>query len=424
MRIVILGSSFAGAYCAQALEKTLRGLEVEVLLVDRNNYFIFYPLLIEAGTGSLEPRHAVVSIRSFLRTAVFRMGEVLGFDLEHKIVRCRFAGLPEEQRVSYDHLVIALGSVTNLPPVPGLREYGYEVKSLADAVALRDRAIRMLERADAIDDPARRRHLLHFVVVGANFTGIEVAGEFQMFLRQASRSYRRIDADECRVTLVELSNRVLGALDAELGEYAAEHLRRRGVDIRLGTTVARVEQDHVMLQDGERLDASTLIWCAGIAPAPVLAESGLPRDERGYVRCARDLRVEGHDDVWAVGDCAVNPDREGKPYPATAQHAVRQGVHLAGNLARVLRGREALPCDLVDLGSLAALGCRTGVAKVFGIKLAGFPAWFLWRTVYLYKMPGWPRRIRIALDWTMDLFFRRDYVQLGVHRAAMDRTVE
>lgn len=422
-RIVILGGGFAGSYTAQALERRLRGKDVEIVLIDRNNYFIFYPLLVEAGTGSLEPRHAVVSIRSFLNTTVFRMADALGVDPQRREVRYQVAGAAAPATLRYDQLVLALGSVTNLPPVPGLREHGLEMKSLADAVALRDRAIRLLELADTCADADARRALLQFVVVGGNFTGVEVAGEFHVFLRHACRAYRNISPRECNVTLVELSDRILSALDPDLGDYALQQLRKRGINVLLRESVAEVHADKVVLRGGETIATRAVIWCAGIAPPPLLAAvPDLPLDERGYVLCERDLRVKGFDTLWALGDCAVNPDKQGRPYPATAQHAVRQAAVLAGNLARLLSGRPTVPCDIISYGSLVALGCRTGVAKVMGVKISGFTAWWLWRTVYLLKMPGWARKLRVALDWTMDLLFKRDFVQLGVHRA-LDRGV-
>jgi NADH:ubiquinone reductase (H+-translocating) len=213
---------------------------------------------------------------------------------------------------------------------------------------------------------------------------------------------------------VELDRRILPALDEELADYAARQMRRRGMRIELETSVQLVETGRALLSDGRELQSETVIWCAGIAPPPLLQELSLPVDARGYLECERDLRVRGFDDLWAIGDSAANPGPDGVPYPATAQHAVQQGRHAARNIVRVLRGRSARPCDIRSRGALAALGCRTAVAKVFGFKLSGFPAWFLWRTVYLLKMPGWSRRLRVALDWTMDLLFPQDTVQLGL----------
>jgi len=415
-RVVILGGGFAGAFCAQALERVGGGRDVDVSLVDRNNYFVFTPLLVEAGTGALEPRHAVVPLRDFLTTTTLRTGEILAVDLVGRSVRYRVIGSRREVELPWDHLVVALGSVTRLPAVPGLAEHGLEVKSMRDAVALRDRAIQLLEQADATPDAAARRALLNFVVVGANFSGVEVAGELHAFLHEAVRYYRDVDADDLRVTLVEIAPRILPAIDADLAAYAAAKLRSRGLSLLLETSVAAVAADHVVLSSGERLDTHSVVWCAGIAPNPLARALGLPCDERGWILTESDLRVRGMSNVWAIGDCAVNPDPRGGAYPETAQHAVRQAAHLARNIARALQGRPTLPCVIHSPGSLLAIGRRRAVAKVLGVKLAGFPAWFLWRSVYLLKMPGWGRRLRVALDWAVDLFFRRQIVQLGIHR--------
>jgi NADH dehydrogenase len=415
-RVVIVGGGFGGAYCAQALERVSRAGLVDATLLDRHNYFVFYPLLVEAGTGSLEPRHVVVPIRSFLKTTAFRMGDVTGADFERREVSFLTSVTRERARLSYDHLVLAPGSVTHLPRVPGLREHGCEMKSLADAVAVRDRAVALLEAAAAENDAARRKALLHFVIVGSSFTGVEVAGEYEMFLRRATCRYANLSRHDYQITLVEIADRILPALDADLADYARRHLERRGVHIRLNSSVEEIRKTDVVLRDGEVIPARTVIWTAGIAPSPLLEKLDLPRDDRGYVLCEPDLRVRGFDNVWALGDSAVNPDAEGKPYPATAQHAVRQGAHLANNLARVLCGDPPQALDFRPAGELVALGCRSGVAKIFGVKLAGFPAWWMYRTVYLLKMPGLSRKARVALDWTFDLVFAPDVVQLGVHR--------
>lgn len=420
-RVVILGGGFGGAYCAQALERRL-GKDVEVLVIDRNDYFVFYPLLIEAGTGGVEPRHAVVSIRSFTREAAFRLGTVESVDPERGAVAYRVPGDEEPRTLPYDHLVVSLGSVTRLPDVPGLREHGLELKTLGDAVALRDRAIEHLEIADASEDAERRRSLLHFVVVGGNFTGVEVAGELLAFLRRAARRYPRVSTDECRVTLVELTERILRGLDEDLGAYALRQLRKRGIDVRLETTVTSVGRDEVELSDSRRLRSRTLIWCAGIQPSPALVDMPFAKDDLGYLLCERDLRLQGFETIWGIGDCAVNRDADGNPYPPTAQHATRAGVHLARNIERAIRGQPLEPFDYSGLGSLASLGCRTAVAKVLGIKLSGFVAWFLWRTIYLLKMPGWSRKLRVASDWTLELLFGRDSVRLGLTGKAGPRS--
>lgn len=415
-RVVILGGGFAGAFCAQAIERTARGRVLDVVLIDRNNYFVFTPLLVEAGTGAIEPRHAVVPLRDFLAATTLRTAEVKGVDLGARTVTYRVGGDDTDTALPWDHLVVALGSVTRLPAVPGLDRHGFELRSMRDAVALRDRAIQLLEQADATANATARRALLHFVVVGANFSGVEIAGELLAFLHEAASRYRNVEQGDVQVTLVEVAPRILPAIDAELAAYAAAKLRARGMAIRLEATITALSPDHAVLTGGERLDTHTVIWCAGIAPNPLVASLGLPCDERGWILAEPDLRVRGRADVWAIGDCAVNPDPRGGVYPETAQHAVRQAIHLARNIARTLRGEAPLPCVIHSPGSLVALGCRTAVARLFGFRLAGFAAWFLWRTVYLLKMPGWGRRIRVALDWSLALVFRRPIVQLGIHR--------
>jgi NADH dehydrogenase len=415
-RLVILGGGFAGAYCAQALCKRLDSARADVFLIDRHNFFVFYPLLVEAGTGSLEPRHAVVSVRDFVRQGTFRMAEIMEVDTAGQTVTVRGPDSEVADKLSYEQLVLAIGSVTRFPNVPGLREFGFPMKELTDAVTLRDRAISMLEKADATEDPNLRKTLLHLVVVGGNFTGVEVAGEFDVFLKEASRHYPRLSPAECKVSLVEIADRILPALDRDLSDYATRQMRRRGIDVLLSDSVEELQSDRALLASGKTLFTQTVIWCAGIAANPLAGVLPFPLDDRGYILCEPDLRVRGHENVWGIGDCAINPDPTGKPYPATAQNAVQQGVHLALNLRRALQGEPSIVFSYSSKGSLAALGCRTGVAKVFGLKISGFPAWFLWRTVYLLKMPGWSRRIRVALDWALGLLFKRDVVQLGLHR--------
>jgi NADH dehydrogenase len=243
-----------------------------------------------------------------------------------------------------------------------------------------------------------------------------VAGELEVFLRHGRRLYHNVRREDCRISLVEITDRILPALDRKLADYAASRLTRRRVRLLLHASVARIDADKALLSGGESLAAHTVIWCAGIRPPPLVKRLHVPVDARGYVLCERDMRVRGYENVWCIGDCAVIPDASGRPYPPTAQHAVREGTHLAGNLARALAGKPTRPFDFSALGSLAPLGCRTAVANVFGINLSGFPAYVLWRSYYWLRMPGLARKIRVAMDWTADLLFTRDFVQLGLHR--------
>lgn len=373
--IVIAGGGFGGACCAQALEKKLKGLPSEIYLLNPTNYFIFSPLLMEAGTGSLQARHAAVSIRSFLKKTHFKMAQVISIDLR-------------DQEISYQ---------------------------LVDAVALRDRAIHMLEFADSANNRALTKELLHFAVVGASFSGVEVAGELHEFITHAAKLYSNITVADCQVTLIERSDRILAALDTELASYATESMTKRGIHIHYNESVSEITANTVTLTGGTTLPSHTLIWCAGVATNPLAENIDLPMDKRGYVLCENDLRVQDKENIWTIGDCAVNPAPDDTPYPTTAQHAIGQSLHLARNISRILRRQEPLPCRLINKGTLAPLGYRIGVAKVFGIKFSGFIAWWLWRTVYPLKMPGWGRKFRIALDWALDLFTRRDVVQLSLH---------
>lgn len=414
-RIVILGGGFAGAYAAKRLRKTLPG-GWEFTLIDRNNFLLFYPLLVDAGVGSLEPRHVVVPIRDFVRDQDFRMAEVTDVDIHRRHVRFRMIGSELIESLPYDHLVIGLGSVTKLPPVKGLERFGFQLKSLADSISLRDRAVRLLELANTLNDAEQRKALLRIVVVGANFTGVELAGEYQDFLMDACKSYHNVRPGEISVVVIEIAERILKAVDEDLANYALVHLKRRGLDIRTKTSVNEVCEDKVVLSDGTNLPTYTCVWAAGIAPNPLVDKMhGLPR-EKGWISTENTMQVKGFEDLWAIGDLAHVDIGGGKSYGATAQNAVREGAHVASNIVRKINNERLLPFHYNPVGSLAALGCRTAVAKVFGINIAGFLAWWLFRTVYLAKMPSWSRRIRIIMDWTTDLFFKRDIVQLGVPR--------
>jgi NADH:ubiquinone reductase (H+-translocating) len=413
-RIIILGGGFAGAYCAQALENHRCEKQAEVLLINRHDYLLFYPLLVEAGIGNVETRHAVISLRAFLKNTAFRMGDILDVDISRREVTFQVGDEGEVEKLAADHLIFALGSIAHLPDVPGLATYGYSMKTLTDAIILRDRAIELLETADGISDDQKRRALLHFVVVGGNFSGVEVAGEFNSYLRRAKSRYRNIHPSDIHVTLINRADFILKELDEDLGRYALHEMQRSGVSFKFGTTVQRIEHGQTTLTNGETLATHTVIWCAGTAPHPLIRKTGLPVDERGYILCERTLRVKGFGNVWAAGDCAINVDAQGKHYPFTAQHAVKEGVHLARNLTRVIEGQAPLPCNIRSLGSLALIGHHVGVAKILRFKFSGCFAWFFYRTIYLIKLPGWSRRIRTALDWTLDVFFPRNQVQLGI----------
>ncbi|MCH2151787.1 MAG: NAD(P)/FAD-dependent oxidoreductase [Phycisphaerales bacterium] len=418
-RIVILGGGFAGAYAAKHLHDRNLGLDAEVIIIDRNNYFVFYPLLVEAGTGSLEPRHCTVPIRDFCRKSELLMGEVSAIDMEANTVTFQLAGDNRQRFLEYDHLVIALGSVTRILPdniCSGVREHAFEVKHMSDAIAIRDRAIELLELANATDDPEERKRLLHFVIVGGNVTGIEVVGELEVFVRGATSMYANISPSDCSFTVVELSPKILPILPDNLVRWATKTLEGRGIELRTGESVKEVHADYILTSNEERVPCSTVIWTAGIAPNPVLREfKDLPLNTHGGVDCEPTYKVKGQDNVWALGDCAGVPGPDGKPMPPLAQIAIRQAKQLAGNIAAAHRGEELSPGHVSVLGILVPLGHHKGVMNFKGIKIEGFFAWFLWRAVYLSKMPGFGRKIRVGLDWMINMFSRRDYVQLGMN---------
>lgn len=414
-RVVIVGGGFGGAYAAQTLAKKASS-DTEVVLIDRQNFLLFYPLLIEAGVGQLEPRHVTVPIRKFIgRKGQFVLAEVEGIDLAAQQVSFRVLGMDVSGTLHYDHLILAPGSVTKFPPIPGLAEHSFQLKSLQDSIEFRDRGIRLLEMANAISDIEERKSLLRIVIVGSNFSGIELAGEYHEFLTEQAKNYPNLSEEDVQVVVVEYADRILPAIDADLALFARKNLERRGLVIHTKTTLTEVHEDHVVLTTGEVIQTKTTVWCAGISPSPLLQKiKGLPLNERGYIACDTTTKVHGLANVWAIGDSAFVPDKEGKPFAATAQNSSRQGPLAGMNVLRSMRGEELKPFEFNPVGSLAAIGCRTAVARVFGVKLSGFPAWFMFRSVYLMKMPSWSRRIRIVIDWTLSLFFKQEPVQLGV----------
>lgn len=414
VRVLILGGGFGGVAVARRLERLFPGDErVEITLVDRENFSLFTPLLPEVPAGTLEPRHVVAPLRARLRRTVVRQAEVRTVDLAARTVvashcpRCRL------ELLRYDHLVLALGSVTNFFGLPGIAAHALPAKSLADAVALHAHMIDKLEHADMEPDPDTRRELLTFVVAGGGFAGVETVAELNDFVRSASRYYPRVRSEEMRVVLVDAGRRILPEVSDPLSAYALGKLRSRGVEVRFDTRIERCAETRVWLSTGEEIGTCTLVWTAGITANPLVARLDLPRTGRGQVEVAETLEVRDRPGLWALGDCAAVPNRAtGRPCPPTAQHAVRQGRRVAENIAAIIAGRSPEPFAYRPLGVLAGLGRRSAVAEILGLRFSGWFAWWLWRTVYLLKLPGLERKVRVALDWTLDLFFARDIVYL------------
>jgi NADH dehydrogenase len=416
---VILGAGFGGLYCALELERGLaRDGSVEVTLVNRENFVLFTPMLHEVAASDLDLTHIVNPIRKLLRRVRFFEGDVESIDLERRSVRVSHGEGHHDHELPYDHLVLALGSVTNFFGMPGLAERALTMKSLGDAIALRNRLIEQLEEADFECSAGSRDHLLGVVVAGGGFAGVETIAGVNDFLREALRFYPHLREEHLRLVLVHPGEVILPELDPRLGAYAQRKLAARGVEIRTRTRVSGVTPDAVDLSDGTRVPAATLVWTAGTSPNPLLDGLGC-RKERGRIVVDEHLRVPDRPGLWALGDCAYVPDRRrGGAHPPTAQHALRQGRVLARNLQAQLRGGALRAFDFTTLGQLAAIGRRTGVANVLGLNFSGFLAWLLWRSIYLSKLPRFEKKLRVALDWTLDLLFAKDLVQFQTFRSA------
>jgi NADH dehydrogenase len=411
--IVIVGGGFAGIAVARRLERRLRPDEAEIVLLSRENYTLFTPMLPEVTSGELEVRHVVTPIRAQLQRTRFVLADVDEIDASRGEVRYHHVLTRRNVVQNYDHLVLALGSSTSDFGLPGIAEHTWALKTLEDADALRNHLVWLLELADTIDDAARRERLLRLVVVGGGFTGVETAGEIMELFRSVLRFYTRLQRERVRVTLVEAGPTLLAGLPAKMGEYSRRILERRGVDVLTGDGVAGADNGGLTLQSGHRIETETIIWSAGVTPSPSIAKTVLPKTKRGAIETAPDMSVPGFRGVWALGDCASIPDESGSPYPMTAQHAIREGPRLADNIVAVLRGRQTKPFRYHTLGMMAALGGRKAVAQLPGnCIITGFAAWFFWRTYYLLRLPGLDRKLRVAFDWTLELLFPRDTAEL------------
>jgi len=422
MRIVVLGGGFGGVTTASHLERlALRKGDVEIALVNRENFFVLTPLLFEACSGRLELRHCAQPIRAALERTRFLEATVESVDVERRIVHTAAPG-GEAFELAYDQLVIALGASTNQQLIPGSSN-AFTFKTMADALVLRNHLIEQFERADAASDPTVRRSCLSIVVIGGGLVGVELLGELTAFAEDVLRFYPRLTRSEFRFTLFEAGTRILPEIDEPLAAVAVRVLRNRGADIRVATPVRSIEAGRVNVAN-ETIDAATIVLAAGIVPNAVASSIPVVRDQRGRIAVDETMRSRSHPQVWALGDCASIPGPDGRPYPALAQHTVREAKHLARNIEAVLEGRQPTPFVFRPLGTMASLGHTRAVALVMGMRLTGFLAWWLRRTYYLFQMPRWDRRLRIVLDWTVALFFRPDVtkVELRPEREQLRQT--
>jgi NADH:ubiquinone reductase (H+-translocating) len=413
--VVIAGGGFAGMSAARQLERLLPRQSARLVLVNDVNFMLYTPFLPEAAAGTLEPRHVVTPLREILKRTNLRLGAITGHDPAARTVTLRDHDGNEEE-LPYDQLLLALGSVSRLLPVPGLGEHAIGFKSLADAIWLRNHVVETLEEANATEDPARQDELLTYVFVGGGYAGLEALAELQDFAVDAMDAYPRARLHGMRWILVEATDRVLPEVELELAEYALRELRGRGIDIRLGTRLDEVTESTATLSTGEELPTRTVVWTTGVMPHPSLPHLNVPLDERGRVEVDEYARVRGMDSVWAIGDCAAIPDPATAGETAaggTAQNAVRQGPVAARNIAAELGVGTARPFTYKAMATFVNLGRYKAVGMLGNYKFRGFPAWWMARTYHMSQIPGTARKIRAVADWTVGLPFRRDVAEVG-----------
>lgn len=415
-RVVILGGGFGGVAAAQRLEQLTGGrntsFRIESTLVSQSNYLLFTPMLAEVAGSSLEAQHISAPVRASCPNTRFLRAAVDAIDTETQTVHLRRGSTMSSETLPYDHLVLALGAVPNYYGLPGMEEHSFSLKTLEDATRLRNHVIGLLERADVEPDPVERQCQLTFVVAGGGFAGAEIIAELFDLAHSILRYYPRVDPEELRFVLVHSRERILPELSPELADYALRKLQARGIEFILGARVSGASASAVLLQDSRAIPTYTIVWTAGNRPNPLLRTLPCTRNRRGAVMAEETLQVGGLDNIWAIGDCAQIPDayHEARSYPPTAQHALREGRVAAENIIAVLRGKQPKPFRYKTIGLLVALGHRTGAAEVMGQRFSGLLAWLMWRSIYLSKLPGLEKKVRVLLDWTLDLFFARDIV--------------
>jgi NADH dehydrogenase len=425
-RILILGGGFAGAYTALHLEKRLAGVpDIDIVLAARENFLLFTPMLHEVAGGDVAVTDVVQPLRIMLRHTRVLIVDIESIDLPGKRVRILQRDLAQAFDLDYDQLVLATGAVPNFYRTPGIEEHAVTMKTLGDAILVRNLVIEALDVADNHPDETERKAVLTVVVAGGGFAGVETAGAVNDLLRETIKFYPNLTENMLRVVLVHAGEVILPELSESLGRYAQKQLGRRGVEVRLKTAVTGFDSRELSLSDGTRITTRLVIWTAGITPSPVL--SGLPcAMQRGHILANEFLQVPDWPGVWTLGDCAFVPDltNPGKFCPPTAQHAIRQAAVLAGNIVAGMRGQPLRPFRFKTLGMLAAIGRHTGVAEILGVRFSGIIAWHLWRVIYLSKLPGLQKKVRIILDWMLDLVFSKDIVELPTLRSPTISQVE
>jgi NADH dehydrogenase len=425
-RILVVGGGYVGMYTALRLQRNLkrelqRG-EAEITVVTPDPYMTYQPFLPEAAAGSISPRHVVVPLRRVLDRCRVVVGEAASIDHAKRTAALTTLATEEAgtgaQQLSYDELVLAPGSISRTLPVPGLAEHGIGFKTVEEAIGLRNHVIEQMDIASSTRDPAVRDAALTFVFVGGGYAGVEALGELEDMARYATRYYHNLRPEDLKWILVEASDRILPEVGEEMGRYTVTELRRRNIDVRLGTRLESCADRVAVLSDGARFPTRTVVWTAGVKPHPILAATDLPRNERGRLKCTPQLSVDGAPHAWAAGDAAAVPDvstggEPGKECAPNAQHALRQAKVLGDNIAHSLRGEPLETYAHKYAGSVASLGLHKGVAHVYGRKVKGYPAWFMHRVYHLSRVPTFNRKARVLAEWTLSGLFKREIVSLG-----------
>jgi NADH dehydrogenase len=387
---------------------------VEIVVASPESYMTYQPFPPEAAAGNLEPRHVVTPLRKVLKRCTILNGHITGVDHAQRVAQLQVTG-QESSSISYDILVMAAGSISRTLPIPGLADNGIGFKTVEEAIYLRNRILGLLDLAQSTSDERLRRCCLTFVFVGGGFAGVEALGELEDMSKDALRYFPSLKREDMRWILVEASPRILPEVGEDMGRWTVQALRERGIEVRLETLLKSAENQQITLSDGQTFEAATLVWTAGVKPHPMLNNTDLPLDDKGRLKATADLTVDGVQDAYTAGDNAAVPDltKPGEYCAPNAQHAVRQAKRLALNIIADLRGKPRKPYKHAYAGSVASLGLHKGVAQVYGIKLRGWPAWFMHRTYHLSRVPTVNRKVRVTLDWSLALFFHREIVSLG-----------
>ncbi|MEU7798132.1 NAD(P)/FAD-dependent oxidoreductase [Micromonospora arborensis] len=418
-RILVVGAGHVGLYAALRLSKKLSSREAEVMVVDPQPHMTYQPFLPEAAAGNISPRHSVVPLRRELRRCKMVAGTVTRIEHDRKVATVQPISGPARE-ITYDHVIVAPGSVSRTLPIPGLHEQGIGFKTIGEAIYLRNHVLDRLDVAAATPDAEVRRSALTFTFVGGGYAGIEALAEMEDMARDALRYYPELKQDEVRWVLVEATQRVLPEVDRDMGAYTVQQLMKRNMDIRLDTRLESCVDGVVKLSDGDSFRSDTIVWTAGVKPSPMLDSTDFPRDDRRRITCLPTLQVVDGDQVvegaWSAGDCAAVPDLTKEPgnfCSPSAQHAVRQAARMADNITAVIRGREPVDYKHKHVGSVASLGLHKGVAQVYGIKMTGWPAWVMHRTYHMSRIPSFNRKVRVVVDWSLAFFLKREVVALG-----------